>query len=162
MAKPENWLKQDKNLRSVHIHYLTTWELLYLINILFIVEINAWHTQTNFSPDKALESYCSILQLWQKGEDGQICDISFINGLIPKSHPGVDFIKFGRTAQIIAIALSICTLGLHPTFEKLFTCVKVRCKGVGRKKHLWNQPLDAYFKVANCFPFENEKYSHRV
>ena len=38
---------------------------------------------------------------------------------------GVNFIKVGRTVQIIEIALSIFTLRLRPTFEKLFTCVKV-------------------------------------
>ena len=30
--------------------------------------------------------------------------------------PGVDFIKVGRKAQIIEIALSICALRLRPTF----------------------------------------------
>ena len=30
--------------------------------------------------------------------------------------PGVDVIKVGRKAQIIEIALSICTLCLRPTF----------------------------------------------
>ena len=37
----------------------------------------------------------------------------------------VDFIKVGCTVQIIEIALSICTLCLRPTFEKLFCRVKV-------------------------------------
>ena len=38
---------------------------------------------------------------------------------------GVDYIKVGRTVQNIVIALSIYALSLRPTFEKLFTGVKV-------------------------------------
>ena len=53
----------------------------------------------------------------------------------------VDFIKVGRRVQIIEIALSICTLCLRPTFEKLFTVVKFQRKGIRRKKSLWNWPL---------------------
>ena len=48
--------------------------------------------------------------------------------------PGVNFTKVGRTGQIIDITLSICTLRLCPTFEKLFTGIKVWRKGVGCKK----------------------------
>ena len=48
----------------------------------------------------------------------------------------VDFIKVGRRVQIIEIALSICTLRLRPTFEKLFTDVKFQRKGIRRKKSL--------------------------
>ena len=39
-----------------------------------------------------------------------------------------DFIKFGCTAQITEISLSICTLHLGPTFEKLFTGINVQPK----------------------------------
>ena len=39
---------------------------------------------------------------------------------------GVDFIKVGLTTKIIEIALYIYALCLRPTFEKVFTVVKVR------------------------------------
>ena len=40
------------------------------------------------------------------------------------SFPGVDFIKFGHTAQIIEIALSIWALRLCPTFWEAFLLVQ--------------------------------------
>ena len=45
--------------------------------------------------------------------------------LVPVILPGVDFIKFGRKAGIIEIALSIFTQHLCLTFETLFTSVNV-------------------------------------
>ena len=42
--------------------------------------------------------------------------------------PGVDFIKVGSTAQIIEIALSICTLCLRPT--KIWAYGAIGCKPV--------------------------------
>ena len=58
--------------------------------------------------------------------------------LSPEPGPaGVDFIKVGHTAQNIEIALSICALHQRPTFEKLFSGVRVQRKaqkiGGGRK-----------------------------
>ena len=50
------------------------------------------------------------------------------------SRPGVDFIKVKLMAQIIEIALSIYALRLRPTFERLFTGVKVWHKGIKCKK----------------------------
>ena len=53
------------------------------------------------------------------------------------STQGVDFIKVGRTAQNIEIALSIYALRLRPTFKELFTNIKDWCKaqkiGIGHK-----------------------------
>ena len=49
-------------------------------------------------------------------------------------HTGGDLLKVGRTAHIIEIAQSICTLRLCPTFEKLFTGIKVQRKGAECKK----------------------------
>ena len=48
-----------------------------------------------------------------------------------KSTPGVDFIKVGRTAQIIELALSIYALRLSQKFEKLFKGSTARTIGVG-------------------------------
>ena len=58
---------------------------------------------------------------------------------------GVDFIKVGCTAQIIEIALSICTLHLRPTFEKLFFWRKCAAQGLKDQRSvqnsLWKRPL---------------------
>ena len=56
---------------------------------------------------------------------------------------GVDFIKVGRMAQIIEIALSSYALRLHPftpIFWEAFYWRKSSGKGVGDKKSLWNRP----------------------
>ena len=59
---------------------------------------------------------------------------------------GVDFNNVGRKHQIIEIALSICALGLHPTFWEAFYWRKSWAqgadlpKGVGRKNSLWYWP----------------------
>ena len=42
---------------------------------------------------------------------------------------GVDFKKFGRTVQIIEIALSICALHLRPTFREAFYWRKSLAQG---------------------------------
>ena len=43
--------------------------------------------------------------------------------------PGVDFLKVGRKAQIIKIALSICALPQHPTFWEAFYWPKGWARG---------------------------------
>ena len=54
-----------------------------------------------------------------------------------KSTPQVNFIKVGGKVQIIQISLSIFALRLRPTFEKLFTGIKVQPKGVGAQKKFY-------------------------
>ena len=47
----------------------------------------------------------------------------------PPGQAGVYFIKVGRKAQIIEIALSICTLRLPPTFWEAFYWLKIWARG---------------------------------
>ena len=53
---------------------------------------------------------------------------SHFGPLVLDLRPGVDFIKVGSTAQIIEIALSICTLCLRPT--KIWAYGAIGCKPV--------------------------------
>ena len=53
---------------------------------------------------------------------------------------GVDFIKDKSWAQIIEIALSICTLRLRPTFWEAFYWRKSSAQGHRAQKSLWNWP----------------------
>ena len=54
--------------------------------------------------------------------------------------PGVDFIKVGRKAWIIDIALSICALRLCPTFWKAFYWCIRSAQGRRAQNSLWNRP----------------------
>ena len=54
--------------------------------------------------------------------------------------PGVDFIKVGRKARIIEIALSICALRLRLIFWGAFYWRESSAQGCRAQKRLWNQP----------------------
>ena len=67
--------------------------------------------------------------------------------------PGVDFIKVKSWAQIIEIALSICALGLRPTFTPLKNFSKVgRRARIGHKKFMKSTPGLVTFTRRRCKP----------
>ena len=67
--------------------------------------------------------------------------------------PEVNFMKVGRLVQIIEIALSIYVQRLCPTFEKLFTGVRV----LGAKKVYEIDPKSCLQKAFNKFKIYNIK-----